>query len=76
LRSGFLHCAAHGETVSRFGRNDDFFVGKRRARTTAGPFDKLRAGSSTALRMTDVVMMAKISSNDHRPRGIKHKSAA
>jgi hypothetical protein len=60
--------------VSSFGRNDVFLVGERRARTTAGPFDKLRAGSSTALRMidgvlwitdiarmTDVVMMAKIS---------------
>jgi hypothetical protein len=42
--------------VSSFGRNDDFLVGERRATTTAGPFDKLRAGSSTALRMTDAVL--------------------
>ncbi len=27
MRSGFLHCAAHDETVSRFGRNDISFVG-------------------------------------------------
>src|SRR5260370_25844616 len=25
-RSGFLHCAAHGETVSSFGRNDGSLV--------------------------------------------------
>jgi len=23
-KSEFLHCAVHGETVNRFGRNDDF----------------------------------------------------
>jgi hypothetical protein len=73
--------------VSSFGRNDDFLVGdflvgERRARTTAGPSTALRMTdvvlwiTDIALRMTDVVMMAKISSNDHRPRGIKHKSAA
>jgi hypothetical protein len=25
-RSGFLRCAAHGDTVSSFGRTDDFWV--------------------------------------------------
>jgi len=25
-QSGFLHCAAQGETVSRFGRNDGFLM--------------------------------------------------
>jgi hypothetical protein len=29
-RSGFLHCAAHGKTVSSFGGNDKaLFVGRR-----------------------------------------------
>jgi hypothetical protein len=69
--------------VSSFGRNDDFLVGERRATTTAGPFDKLRAGSSTALKMTDVVLRitdivlsdnrcrkdGEHFFNDHRPRG-------
>jgi len=29
LRSGFLHCAAHDEAVSSFGRNDEFWVGAK-----------------------------------------------
>jgi hypothetical protein len=33
-RSGFLHCAAHDETVSDFGRNDDF-LGVCRKKTAA-----------------------------------------
>jgi hypothetical protein len=34
-KSGFLHCAAHGETVSSFGRNDGFFGWEKKAKTTA-----------------------------------------
>jgi hypothetical protein len=31
-RSGFLHYAAHDETVSSFGRNDGFLEGENRER--------------------------------------------
>jgi len=35
LRSRFLHCAAHDETVSSFGRNDSFCGWEEKAKTTA-----------------------------------------
>jgi hypothetical protein len=51
-RSGFLHYAAHDETVSSFGRNDGFFDLGEREQATATATAKTTADPSTSLRMT------------------------
>jgi hypothetical protein len=44
-RSGFLCCAAHDETVSCFGRNDDFFeIEERRSAAAATATAKAKCG--------------------------------
>ena len=42
---GFLHCAADGETVRRFGRNDDFVSGFGEEQATARTRAKYRGPS-------------------------------
>jgi hypothetical protein len=42
--SGFLHCAAHDETVNRFGRNDDFTIRKNEGNNNIRAQEEQRPG--------------------------------